>query len=210
MNNKIAFDIGNVLCHVNFSKFYFTMSDSRLLKTFDNVQMFLDEHEKLDYLGITNIRQSLLHTLPQLSESETNKIVDIWNSAVTISDQMMNFMDTLRHKNIQIALLSNMGLAHAEYLKNTYPELFNVQVAHLSCDVGSFKPHKLFYQSFLLEHEDFSGCIYLDDLKDNIAIGSKMKFDAIHFDLEELTENQPPSVLKKKLDFISKRLENGY
>jgi FMN phosphatase YigB (HAD superfamily) len=206
----ICFDIGNVICHVDFNPFFNEIMKHNLFKNHQEAESFILKNEKLDYLGISTITDSLKKSFPHLSDDLLNEFETAWNKCVWPNDQVMNFINKLRFQDTKIALLSNMGTTHATFLQKKYPEIFDVDVAHLSCDVGSFKPQKLFFQSFLLSHESFSGAMYLDDRMENVIAGSNMKFSSIHFDLYQLTHNQPPSVLQKELNQIQHKLNIGY
>jgi FMN phosphatase YigB (HAD superfamily) len=117
---------------------------------------------------------------------------------------MFNFISNLHEDGFKIALLSNIGSAHAEKLESDYPELFNkIYYKHYSFECGMAKPSKLFFQSFLLQNEDFAGCVYLDDKIENIKMGSSCKFSGILFDLDKFNSKLD---LKKELDRIRKRL----
>jgi len=203
----VAFDIGNVLCHFDptiYNKELHRMihHDVRFIY-WENVVPHLENMEKLDYLGMIN-RSKHLETTFRINNADY--LNDIWNSTVTINNQMMNFLVKLKDAGVKIALLSNMGPDHAKYLREKYPELFDKTIQHLSFEAGAFKPSKLFYQSFLMSNEDFAGCVYLDDVKENIISGTKMKFDAIHFDLRDF---EKPSELKKRLETIYDKITTG-
>lgn len=208
----VAFDIGNVLCHCDMDKYIRTLTQlTKCGFNFDNeikVSKFLETMEKLDYLGIINRVKYLNDNMKFYftHESSEEYLNDLWNSIVYPNEQMINFMTKLKDAGVKIALLSNMGPDHAKYLRGKYPELFDKTIQHLSFEVGAFKPSKLFYQSFLMSNEEFAGCLYLDDVNENIIAGSKMKFDAIHFDLRDFKK---PIDLKKRLDVIYDKITTG-
>lgn len=200
----IAFDIGNVLFYYNLETFYAEMKRQNLLSTNDEVDLFVSEAEHLSYIGATNLSKRLSSKFSHLTEDNKKLVIDAWNNTITPNYQMFNFIKDLKNENVKIALLSNMGLEHAEYIDKNYPEVFQGNVCHLSYEVGAFKPTKLFYQSFLLDHEEFLGCIYLDDLKENIITGAKFKFNGIHFDLNKISKE--PLLFKNKLNEIKEKV----
>lgn len=209
----IAFDIGNVLCHFDIDDFYdkSVENHSDPIQSRELIKNLTEELEHLDYIGAVTISNEIRRKFNNIfTEEQIEKIIDTWNKTVSPNEQMMNFISSLKYDNIKIALLSNMGKDHAVYLKNTYPLLFDVDVIHLSYEVGSFKPHKLFFQSFLMNNEEYAGCVYLDDKKENIISAAKMKFNAVHFDLNSLTKNQSKSTLKLKLKEIKDKMFRGY
>lgn len=200
----VAFDIGNVLCHCDMETYkneiYKKLYNSCSYLDKNYMLTFIESMEKLDYLGMID-RDFYLEKL-----CNTDGLMNVWNSIVYPEPQMMNFLVKLKDAGVKIALLSNMGPDHAKHLREKYPELFDKTIQHLSFEVGAFKPTKLFYQSFLMSNEDFAGCVYLDDVKENIIAGTKMKFDAIHFDLRDFKKQ---SELKKRLETIYDKIISG-
>ena len=55
----------------------------------------------------------------------------------------------------------------------------------MSYEVGARKPSKLYYQSFLLDHPEYKGCLYVDDLPQNLAVGRYYGFRSFEYNLEE-------------------------
>lgn len=199
----IAFDIGNVLFYYELDVFRKEMIEQNLFAHNSEVDLFISEAEHLSYIGATTLHKSLSSRFPNLNEHNKQLIINAWNNTITPNQQMLNFINELKSENIKIALLSNMGLEHAKHIRKNYPEVFDVTAVHLSYEVGAFKPTKIFYQSFLLEHEDFLGCVYLDDLKENVIAGASFKFKAIEFDIKKM---QKPSDLKLKLKEIKQKI----
>ncbi len=208
----VAFDIGQVLCHCDMDKYINEICDKKVndhgfpsvyFPGYKNtVLRTLESIEKFDYLGMINRN----FYLEKMCNINTNGLNEVWNSIVYPNDMMMNFLVKLKDAGVKIGLLSNMGPDHAKYLREEYPELFHKTIQHLSFEVGAFKPTKLFYQSFLMSNEDFAGCVYLDDVKENIVMGTKMGFDSIHFDLRDFKK---PSELKKRLNILYDKITTG-
>jgi FMN phosphatase YigB (HAD superfamily) len=206
----IAFDIGNVLVHVDFNKFYNVMQSHGF--TENEISEFIDDLEYGCNMGMLTLAQALRVRFPQtFANGQMNKhweeIKTAWNDSIKENDIMMNFVSNLKNEGVKVALLSNIGLDHAKFLRSNCSEVFNTCIQHFSFEVGAAKPQVLYYQSFLLNNEDFAGCVYLDDRKENIVAAAKQKFDAVHFDLDHLKK---PSDIKKALYKIKERIQKGW
>ena len=203
---RVAFDIGNVLCHFDISKF--TTKLSQVLGVSDHdAYFFLDHIQASQDIGVTTVAKSLEYKF-KLNAGEMSELLDAWNDTLKPSEQMLNFMDNLRDIGIKIALLSNMGPEHASFLRSTCPRMFDDTIQHLSFEVGARKPTKLFFQSFCLNNDDFSSCLYLDDIEENLKAGKKFGFKVYRFHLDEFNQ-LPPSRRKMELDKIQTMIINN-
>lgn len=218
----IALDIGNVVAHVNLFPIFNRMWE--LGYSEETTQQWLDEYEKPSFLGMTDFTRffkgklfkgKLTCRLSGTSDPEEAGIVaqeltEVWkNDCITLNQQMENFIINLKSEGVKTAALSNIGPIHGELLRSNKRFTDLMDVIHFSCDVGSFKPQKLFFQSFLMENEEFAGCVYLDDRIENVRAAAQYKFDSIQFDLDQMT-SEAPSVLKKALSRIKERISRGY
>lgn len=183
MGPYVAFDIGNVLCHFDIIKFTKFLTDE-LLITEREAYFFLERLQKHQDIGVTSVASELeFHYKVHGEQLQT--IVDCWNSTVTPNHSMMNFLENLRSEGVKVALLSNMGPEHITHLRGTVPEMFKDTIQHISCEVGARKPTKLFFQSFILDNSAFEGCVYIDDIEENLRAGKKYSFTVFGFNLEE-------------------------
>jgi FMN phosphatase YigB (HAD superfamily) len=173
MKKYAAFDIGNVLVHVNLKIIINKLLELKLFVDESSAWHFLETVQPLQDLGITTISK-FLHSYKNISKDIQLEITDTWNKTLTADDKMIRIMETLYTNEVDIALLSNIGVEHAEYLRKNISEIFTYsRVHHLSYEVGARKPTKLYYQSFILEHSEYKNCIYFDDLVDNINASSR-------------------------------------
>jgi FMN phosphatase YigB (HAD superfamily) len=215
----IAFDIGNVIFDIDFKDFIneFSKLGAQYL-----AKEFIRDFANAQHIGVFDFQTSLelslsrhrefKHELDYSYPTFTTELVDkvlkpAWNKAVIPNNTMLNFIMNLKNEGVKIAFLSNIGFEHARYLRENYSDIFNGSVQHFSYEVGAIKPQTLFYQSFLLNHEDFSGCVYLDDMKENVVSAAKHKFDAMHFDLDDYKSQFE---LKKKLHKVHERVQKGW
>ncbi len=203
--HHIAFDLGNVLVDVDLKPFWKTVDDLHIIKS--DMEHLLKLYERNDFCGNIDMYDVFKDELE--SEEEAKALIDAWCAGCKPNEQMVNFVNNLHHEGCKIAYLSNIGNTHGDYLRKQFPEFMNyASVQHFSYEVGVAKPCKLYYQSFLMEHDDFAGCTYLDDRQENIKTGTLCKFDSVYFNLEQLM-NQKPSVLKQKLNSVRERLLRG-
>ncbi len=199
MGAHVAFDIGNVLCQFDIMLFVKKLAEIANISDHD-AYFFLDHLQKMQDIGVTSVAHGLEYKF-KLSGEELNTLLDAWNKTLSPNEMMLKFLDSLRADGVKIALLSNMGPEHIEYLRSTCPQMFEGTIQHISCEVGARKPQKLFFQSFCLDNDeflksglnfseeesviDFSGCLYVDDLEDNLKVGKKYGFKIYHFNLDE-------------------------
>jgi FMN phosphatase YigB (HAD superfamily) len=203
--HHIAFDLGNVLVNVDMQPFWKAVDHLGVRK--DDVERLLKLYDRIDCCGNVNMIDVFTDELDD--ELEANYLFEAWCSGVYPDDQMCNFLASLSSEGFKIAYLSNIGTAHLNHLRSKYSDFMDcASVPHMSCEVGVAKPAILFYQSFLMQNDEFAGCTYLDDLQSNLQVASKCKFDSIYFNLNEL-KTQKPSVLKRELIRIKERLLRG-
>lgn len=198
----IALDIGNVLYHCDFNPFLKTLSKQLGISIAD-AQYFLSRTQKLHDLGYTVMTDELRDHFHIKSEVVIEEILEAWNNSVKPNLSILTHLDDLEFNGkIKIALLSNIGLEHASNIDKVLEEnhLMEQTIKHFSCFVGARKPSALFYQSFLMQYPEFKGCLYIDDVAENLAMGQKFGFDSQQFNL--LTDH--PVALFHKLDTLLK------
>lgn len=202
----IAFDLGNVLVEVDMRPFFKAVKDLGIHKK--DIDRLINLYERSVLCGNIDLYDIFVDELGD--ESEAQHLIDAWCSGCRPNDRMSNFVCMLKHEGFKIAYLSNISSQHLNYLSSKFPDFMSyAAVSHMSCEVGAAKPSKLFYQSFLMQNEDFSGCTYLDDKQENLKSSTNFKFDSINFNLKKLT-SEKPSVLKVELNSIKERLLRGF
>lgn len=216
MDKYIALDIGNVLVHFDvqnmvqeLSKFVTGYSEEVkkevALSTLERVQASHD-------LGLLNFKHAMEEFLIRQDKSMTlesrqlsngaDELVNYWNNIVKLDVRIIKFIKKLKENNVKIALLSNMGKEHYQYLKKIFPELFKDSIEFISFQVGARKPTKLYYHLFVEEYPEFRHCLYLDDIQENIEASSKY-LNPFSFNLEKLCES-------KKIDKTLKLILDKY
>lgn len=200
MKNVVALDIGNVLVH--FDIFTFTKELAKIVGISDDeAYFFLERIQAMQDIGITTVQATLKDKFPKLDVLQQSYLINAWNSTISESNIMMNFLDELRFRGTRIAYLSNMGREHIAYMRKTYPKIFQDSIQYVSCEVGARKPTSLFFQSFCQEYNEFVGCVYVDDVEENLKTGKRYGFRTCKFDLSEFSK-QPQSKQKLELDHI--------
>lgn len=216
MGVHVAFDIGNVLCHFDIFKFTRKLSEITGINDHDSY-FFLDFLQRMQDIGVTSVAHHLEYKF-DVNGAELEELLETWNATVIPNEMMLNFLDKLRGEGVKIALLSNMGPEHIAHLRTTYPQLFENTVQHISCEVGARKPSKLFFQSFCLDNDeffvsdtrepmDFSGCVYVDDIEENLKVGKKYGFKVYQLVLDDLVK-LPQSKQKMELDRLKTMIFN--
>lgn len=203
----VAFDLGNVLIDVDFEPFWIAAEEVGIDRY--DIQDVVDFYQNSEMCGLVNYSDIFRREFPNLEPHNLDLIIEGWNGSIHVNDQMCNFVECLKHEGFKIAYLSNMGPTHKNFLRARESRFMNLaDVQHISCEVGVIKPSMLYFQSFLMQHDDFAGCMFLDDRPENIIAASKCKFDSLRFELDSF-KDKPPSVLKKELNNIRDRLLRG-
>jgi FMN phosphatase YigB (HAD superfamily) len=189
MKYYVCLDIGNVLCHVDFNVFLADVSES-LNVTTEDAMYFLNRSQKLHDLGLTVMKDELRDHLKIKSQVTIDKLLLSWNNCITPNYKVLDMFNNLTEKfDFQVALLSNIGLEHSILMEKVldHGPFFENALKHFSCYVGARKPTSLFYQSFLWDHPEFKGCVYVDDVVENLETGSKFGFRPYHLALDSMS-----------------------
>lgn len=213
MSKYIALDIGNVLLEVDIQSMIDRLSQfvaggylpeikkEIALSTLERIQASHDigllnfKHAMEEFL----IRQDIGYSLGQEALSKgADHLVSCWNEIIQLNKHMINFLKKLKENNVQIALLSNMGKEHYQYIKKMYPEIFSDSIEFISFQVGARKPTKLYYNLFIQEHPEFKHALYLDDIQENLDASAKY-LNPFKFDLNNLINTKK---LNKTINLI--------
>jgi len=188
MNVKyLCLDIGNVICFVDEIGFLETLSYKLNISTY-RAKRFLKRFQQVHDLGYTTMEDELMDQYNIKSPFILKELVQRWNDCITPDEMMLIRLNKLRADHgLQVALLSNIGVEHAQMME-TKLELggfFPGAIKHFSCHVGARKPSMVYYQSFLLQHPEFKGCLYVDDVVDNLNASKAFGFRTFHMSLQE-------------------------
>lgn len=188
--NRVAFDIGNVLCHVDVNVLFKTLLDLSVVESKKQAIEFMDSiHEQQD-IGACNLKQGLSKAKPLLSENVINQLHEVWTDIARPSDVMLNLVKELLDKyKYEVSLLSNIGFDHADVLRNKCSVL-NRCNQHFSCDIGISKPSRQFYESFISKYGWDSNVLFFDDRIENVQAANGyltgVLFNIENYDSDEL------------------------
>jgi len=199
---ELAIDLGNVIVEVDFDKFFKEfkkVSETDPLNFLYDIQHSQDLGERLT---------SLLRWRLRLGEEEIGALIGAWNSAIKPNDEVTQFLNIVIGEGVEVGILSNIGYEHEEHIWREHAGIFRGKVLHLSNEVGSRKPTKLYYQSFLLEHPTFRGSLYIDDRRENLEMAERFGFRGYYFNLEEFKRMGKARRIRE-LGNIHKLIRNG-
>lgn len=181
----IALDIGNVICYANLENFVREVSDTFNVPLAE-ASRWLRSFQQIHDLGQTTMDHQLRHHFGCKSEVTIERLIRHWSDLIQPSLPMLEMLDDLNaNHDVQIALLSNIGIEHAAQMPAKLNPIFDYVIPHFSCEVGARKPTALYYQSFLMQYPQFKGCLYVDDLHENLNASKKFGFQTHHFSLED-------------------------
>jgi len=193
---QLALDIGNVLCHVDFNRILNNLSKTLNISK-NEAMYFLNRVQKLHDLGLTNLSDELKDYFKIRSEIVVEDILAEWNRAIQWDNDVIKQVARLKDKfDLEIALVSNIGIEHAAHLRNTVPDPVIGKAIHFfSCEVGARKPSALYYKTFLDMYPQFKECVYIDDLEENLNVGRKFGLNAIRFNLSDFKRSSLNNLL---------------
>src|ERR1017187_9273302 len=184
----ICLDIGNVICKVDFNNF------TNKMVTFLNITpeaawQFLVDVQPAHDKGNIYIDEALAQNY-MATKSVRKELVEEWNKTVTADPRMLTWMVSLLEKEVEVALLSNMGWEHAAIIGDILtPKLYEQCEPFLSCYMGMRKPMPKYYSQVLTHYPKFTGSVYLDDRPENIEAGIKAGFNGQLFELDKENAN---------------------
>lgn len=183
MHNYVCFDIGNVLCHIDLNKFVNTLIVTGQKNTPEEAFNFISNIQHHQDIGLLDMTKALSTELELKSNTQLDYLKNAWLNVVFPNTEMINLLKTMKKEGLKIALLSNIGIDHANYIRTTIPEL-NEYIQHFSFEVGARKPTKLFFQSFLYDYPEFRDGLFVDDRLENCQAGEQY-FQSFNFNLED-------------------------
>lgn len=194
----IALDIGNVICHADMTKFIDDISSTFNIPVVEATH-WLRSFQQVHDLGLTTMENQLRGHFGCRSEPTIARLIDHWNSMIYPNKDVLDFLNGLEKQEVKIALLSNIGVEHAEMMPDRLGDLYHRSTKHFSCFVGARKPTLMYYQSFLLQYPEFKGCIYVDDLVINLEASKQLGFQTVHMSLEKDDVDYKLSLLSQLL-----------
>ena len=209
MRNKyVCFDIGNVICNVDFEAFILHMQNELGVpryKTWD----FLVRTQKLHDVGLSTMKDEAVTFCGEDADKQKTLLKE-WNKTVKANKTMVKFIKEIILKGGRVALLSNMGYDHSELMKTELSEIYHSCDKFLSCEVGLRKPTIAYYHLFLEMYPDYAASgplLYVDDRRENLDAAFKLGFWPEHFELDKYDETK----LEEKIEDLRHKIEEfGY
>ncbi|MBS3904961.1 MAG: HAD-IA family hydrolase [Simkania sp.] len=193
----VVFDFGGVMTkEVNREAVvHFLCESLQLSKTaFEQANL---EKRKAVKLGKTDeefwIEFAKRHQV-HLSNDWSQKFKAVLKEAIGVNPEMYALVDTLKEKQIQVALLSNIDKRLSKLIRE-FGLYQSFDPCLLSCDIGVEKPDPKAYQILLQTlHLSPADIVFIDDLPENITAATQAGIDAILFESAEQTREE----LKKR------------
>jgi len=190
----VCFDIGNVLCHLDFTPFQKALSE-QLDITVSQAEYFYNRTQKLHDLGLTNLSDELRDHFRISSKSLVDALMHDWYSIITPEDKMFDFVKWCFDNNIKIFIVSNIGIEHANYMRNVFNQKLGAKIiddpnfiTFFSCDVGARKPSYLYFKTLLDLYPETNGALYIDDLVENLESGKKFGLKTFNLNLRNVDD----------------------
>jgi len=205
MKRYVALDIGNVLCKINLKDFISDISERLNISTLE-VSACISRSQRLLDSGLVNMKEILEGEFHIKSSVVVKDLLHSWNMNVLNFDHDMFefFTEISNNHDLHIALLSNVGFEHTKvidsYLKMLNTQVWKEAIRYFSCEVGVRKPQSLYYQSFLQRYPKFYGCVYLDDLPDNLIMGSEFGLQSVEFNLDKISSSEERDSMLKQIE----------
>ena len=193
-----CFDIGNVLAYVDFQPLLTAVSKSFNISTKDAISFLSNNQKKCD-LGLTTVESELLHFFDIRSDILLNELISHWNNSIQYDGRMNALLEELQAEGVEIALLSNIGHEHMEIASKWFDCHKIKCVRFFSCQVGARKPTMLYYHTFLSMYPQYKGCVYIDDVQENLDAGKAFGFDTVHFALDAKPTERDIASIKERI-----------
>jgi hypothetical protein len=164
MRDCIVFELCNVIFDMDYSHFYQILSELN----YDPVMInnYMGKNIKLDRFGIFSIRNTFEYDFDPII---CNDLLRAWNDVPKLNIHMLKFLEDLSLK-VDIIFLSDIGEEHLNKIRSDYPELMELaKIQHMSCEVGTIKSKKLFYQSLFMNNK-YNNYYYFDDKQEKLDV----------------------------------------
>lgn len=200
-----CFDIGNVLCDVDFKVFFEEMERHQINS--DEAWFFLNRIQCHQDIGYSQMRYELRHYYG-MNSAQQSSIIDAWMETIQPNPiSIPAFQEVVERANV--AILSNIGHEHHSIIEARLGGAFRKCVPHMSCEVGARKPSRLYYKMFLDENPGFKGAVYVDDRPENLKTGSDYGLDSQLFDTSTMKVDEQRNFWKKIISSLDDTENNN-
>lgn len=192
-----AFDIGNIILHVDLDKHITDISNIFKITQEDALEFLKNIQVKQD-LGVNDYQSCAHHYFGsrdyKFDRTTFQQAYKSWLDCVQLCQPMIDMIASLIEKGIQVSFLSNMGFDHKNHIYELLLQTDSGRIVkeksyfYFSCDLNVRKPSLVFYNTFTQVFNEYKGCIYIDDIMDNLKAAKLCGFDPIYFNLDEIQD----------------------
>lgn len=193
-----CFDVGNVLCDVDFTDFFQEMKYHQVES--DDAWFFLNRIQCSQDLGYTQLRYELKHYF-NMNAAEQSRIVDVWMETIRPNPTSIKAFEEIADR-AKVAILSNIGHDHHSIIEARLGSQYRKCVHHMSCEVGARKPSRLYYKMFLDENPEFIGAVYVDDRPENLKTGTDYGFNSELFDTSTMKIDEQKNFWQRMIKIL--------
>lgn len=186
MIKSLAFDIGQVICHVDFDRLE-TLARIKYGVASKDFYQWLDEVSWQIDLGIWDIEQAAKYLCR--NDTDPSKVAEEWFRCLKMSEKMMNTLMNLADMHFDIYLLSNIGMQHRDFLMSENRDFFRSCRGFVySCDAQVKKPQKAFFEYTVSYHPELRDALFFDDRKENCKAAENY-MRPIQFNLKDFKDD---------------------
>jgi len=168
MQKYLILDLGNVLVHVDFEKFYTRIKSVvgyNYNETMKKMAPLMSEYNKGSYTAENFYKQ--VCRLLKLNV-DFNFFSKAWVDIFEPNKELLTYLGTLKKEHLTIILASNTDPLHFEFVKKKYGFKF-VDSLYLSYKEQLIKPDPAFFQQLIAKMDiNPDHAIFFDDLPENV------------------------------------------
>lgn len=201
----LALDIGNVLVNQDMESFVKPLSKQMNVSKQD-AYSFVNRIQHKQDIGVTSVRDELAMHFNIESEYILDDLIDAWYGVCKPNLDSINGLNKIVDETgAQVVLVSNLGFEHRDYFNRVMDfGLYKEAIKHFSCEIGVRKPTPTYYKLLTDLHPEFAGCVYVDDLRENLDTGEKMGLKSFHYDLSQYHSSGMEARLQELKEFLLK------
>jgi glucose-1-phosphatase len=190
--NAVLFDLGKVLVHFDFSRFYAAMEASCRYPVAE-MRRRLGPTRLVERLETGRIapRDFVRQVCAALElDMDYERFCDLWSCIFTEALVPESLLQDLASR-YRLVLVSNTNSIHFEMLRRTYPLLRHFHALVLSHEVGAAKPDRRIFEAAIEQAGCPPGeCFYTDDIPEFVDAARRMGIDAVRFESAEQIEGE--------------------
>ncbi len=186
MIEKVLFDLGNVLLRFDFGRAYRAMAaHGARLEALSEPAMgdLVVEYET----GLISTGEMFRRASALVGYEGTQEHFQrSWQEIFEVNTPMVEFLKSLRQREIPCYLLSNTNDLHVRHVEERYDVLAPFNDVIFSYRAKAMKPGEPIYAKAIAQFGlDPAKTAYIDDLADNIATGRRLGFHCVHYNPDE-------------------------